>query len=204
MPKIITLAHQKGGVGKSTLALLLAYAFNENLKVGLLDCDLQGSLTNLNLMADGLNLIPYEGGSSFDFVKDLDYDLIIIDTPPYLSQNLHEIFLLSDFVLVPTKTGFFDMMAIQGTMALLNKAMAEKTGLKAGVVFNMVKHNSSLISEVKSLTSSFSIPVLNTYICDRVSYTRCIISGGILKSNDKNAIKEILNLCEEILSFLEV
>jgi chromosome partitioning protein len=44
MAKIITLAHQKGGVGKSTLALNLALCFKDQLRAALIDADLQGSI----------------------------------------------------------------------------------------------------------------------------------------------------------------
>ncbi len=199
--KIITIAHQKGGVGKSTLALNLAYAF-QVLKVGLVDIDQQGSLTSLSIMADGINLIPFE--NDFRKLRTLPYDLIIVDTPPYLSSILPEIFNQSDLVLIPTKAGFFDMMAIRGTIDLIKMAMQQNTFLKAGIVFNMIKHHSSLINEVKNLTNDFGLPVLKTHITDRVSYTRSILSGGILKSNDQNAIKEMVNLCEEIMTLLEL
>lgn len=199
--KIITISHQKGGVGKSTLALNLCYAF-QNANVALCDTDLQGSLSSLNLMADGLNLIPFEPNLSK--LRQLPYDLIIIDTPPYLSSNLSQIFKQSDLVIVPTKAGIFDMMAIRGTIELLKKSMLENPNLKTGIVFNMVKHHSSLIKEMQSLTKDIEIPVFKTHITDRVSYTRSIINGGILQSNDKNAIKEMLNLCSEVMDLLEI
>lgn len=198
MAKIITVAHQKGGVGKTTLALLLAYTFNGNLKVGVLDYDMQGSITNLK--AEGISTISYKEWD-IDLVKD--YDLIIIDTPPYLSKNLHDVFLMSDFVLVPTKAGFVDILAIQGTLKLLEKVKEKKPRLKTGIVFNMVKPNSSIVKEVISACSSFNIPIFKTLIYDRVSYTRSVITGGILKSNNTKAINEILSLCNEILEFLE-
>lgn len=200
--KIITIAHQKGGVGKSTLALNLAYAFeSEGIKTGLVDQDLQGSLTSLYLMADGLNLVKYD--SDISKLRQLGFEMLIIDTPPYLSSQLPFIFSQSDLVIIPTKAGFFDMMAIHGTISLLNSAMKQKPKLKAGIVFNMVKHHSSLIKEIKGL-QNFGIPVFSTLITDRVSFSRSIINGGIMKSSDQNAIKEMMSLCEEIVDMLEL
>ncbi len=200
MARIITLAHQKGGVGKSTLALNLAYCIQNGLKVGLVDADLQGSLRNLNLMADGISLINFI--DDFTNLKTQPFDLILVDTPPYLSNRLPELFLQSDFILVPTKAGFFGMMAIKSTLALINETIKAKPDLKAGVVFNMIKRSSSITSEIKSLTKDFSIPVLKNIISDRVSFTRSAISGGVLETNDEKAKSEIISLADEILTQL--
>jgi len=200
MARIITLAHQKGGVGKSTLALNLAYCFQNGLKVGIVDADLQGSLSSWKLMADGINLINVI--DDFTNLKSQPFDLVIVDTPPYLSNRLPELFIQSDFILVPTRAGFFDMMAIKSTLALIQDTMKKRTELKAGIFFNMIKGNSSITSEIRSLTKDFTIPVLKSIISDRVSFTRSVIYGGVLETSDEKAKIEIIDLSEEILTLL--
>src|ERR1700759_4893823 len=123
MAKIITIAHQKGGVGKSTMAINLALCFQDQLKVGLVDSDLQGSIYHVKDDFPGLDILLAENVRD---IPKLDYDLIIVDTPPYLSNKLTDLFLISDFVLVPTKAGFFDVMAIRATLALMKFAKAKK------------------------------------------------------------------------------
>jgi chromosome partitioning protein len=93
MAKIITIAHQKGGVGKSTLALNLALCFQDQLSVALVDTDLQGSLYHIREDFPGLNWISLDQLTG----QQLAYDLIIVDTPPYLSNRLPEMFAQSDF-----------------------------------------------------------------------------------------------------------
>jgi len=202
MARVITLAHQKGGVGKSTLALNLAYCFQNGLKIGLVDADLQGSLSGLQLMVDGINLI--DTNDDFSTLKEQPYDVILVDTPPYLSNRLPELFLQSDYILVPTKAGFFDLMAIKSTLALIQNSMEEKPGLKAGIVFNMIKGSSSITSEIRTLTKDFTIPVLKSFVSDRVSFTRSTISGGVLQTTDDKAKSEIIALADEILTNLGI
>ena len=137
--KIITVSHQKGGVGKSTLSLNLSGCFSHGLKVALCDTDLQGSLLSLSYMVDGLNIIKMP--EEIQSIKNLPYDLIIIDTPPYLSNMLPDIFKISDFILVPTKAGFFDLMAIRSTLGIIEASIKENSNIKAGIVFNMIKGN---------------------------------------------------------------
>ena len=197
MGKIITVAHQKGGVGKSTLAMNLAVCFQDQLSVALVDTDLQGSLLQIKEDLPGLVVV---GNNQLMEIKNLDYDLIIVDTPPYLSNKLSELFSLSDFILIPTKAGFFDVMAIRSTIALVNDAQAKNPDIKAGIVMNMIKPRSGITKEVSGLLEDMATPVLQTLIHDRVSIARSSITAGVLQGSDSKAKSEITSLAEEIVN----
>lgn len=199
MAKIITIAHQKGGVGKSTLALNLTTCFEGQLNVVLVDIDLQGSISDLKTDHPNLNIISED---QFENIRSLECDLIIIDTPPYLSSRLPDLFRISDYILIPTKAGFFDVMAIRSTINLVKEATVYHPSLKSGIVLNMIKYRSGITQEVKELLTSFDTPVLDTVVHDRVSFARSPITGGVLLSDDEKAKEEISSLAEEIVNSL--
>jgi len=199
MAKIITIAHQKGGVGKSTLAINLALCFQDQLSAALVDTDLQGSLYHIREDFPDLAII---GVDRLQDIQQLAYDLIIIDTPPYLSNRLPELFLYSDFILVPTKAGFFDVMAIRSTLALIKEAQHKSPQLKAGIVLNMVKPRSGITQDVAELLQSMDTPLLKTRMHDRVSIARSPMTAGILNGNDRRAKEEIMALTEEIVEHI--
>lgn len=198
--KIITVAHQKGGVGKTTLVLNLAACFAQGLSVGVLDTDLQGSLSGIKDELGVITFVPFNGQ-----VKDLTeqpFDILIIDTPPYLSDQLSDLFAISDFVLVPSKVGFFDVMAIKATIELLKQAEQKRPLLKYGVVLNMVKPRTGLNKSVQKILSDYGANLLTTTVSDRVSFTRSAITTGVFSGQDEKAKKQVTALADEILTIL--
>ncbi|MCP1386265.1 ParA family protein [Runella salmonicolor] len=198
--KTIVISHQKGGVGKTTIVLNLAACFKEGLKVAVLDTDLQGSLTGIQAELEGIHFVPFTG--KLDNLQGLPYDLLIIDTPPYLTNQLYELFSVADYVLVPSKVGFFDVLAIKATIEIIKQVQSRHPNLKAGIVLNMVKHRTSMNDEVKSILADYSIPLLNSTLSDRVSYTRSALTNGVFNSEDEKAKEEIAHLADEILNQL--
>jgi chromosome partitioning protein len=208
MPLIISVAHQKGGVGKSTLALNLTSFFKRNgAESAVVDADAQGSISNLisSFGADNaygsVNLIPRNSFKSFtELTKMNQYQVLLIDTPPYLSSNLSEIFQISDFVLVPTKPAVFDMFAIEGTIDLINEAKKTKPELKTGVVINMSATGAKHVEEIRNYMKNKGINVLNTEIAKRIEFERCLLySDSIFSTTDDKAKDEISRLGNEIM-----
>ncbi|MHB8207623.1 AAA family ATPase [Mucilaginibacter sp.] len=199
MAKIITIAHQKGGVGKSTLAINLALCFQDQLSVALVDIDPQGSILHIKEDFPQLSII---GENSLQNIRQLNFDLIIVDTPPYLSNRLPELFENSDFIIVPTKAGFFDVMAIRSTLGLIKEAQAKTPTLKAAIILNMVKARAGITKDVIDLLATMDTPILKTMIHDRVSIASTVITCGILNGKDQKAKDEITSLAEEIVNHI--
>lgn len=195
MPKIILFTHQKGGVGKSTLCLNLALNIAQSANVAIIDTDVQGSLACLSESIKTLDIIKLPETRSS--INQLDYDFIFIDTPPYLSNHIEELMSLSDLIVIPTKAGVLDLLAIRNTVQLIeNKNQLEKSL----IVMNMIKPNTTLTLEVMIELVKYNIKVAQTNISDLVSYTRSVIYNGIV--NDKKAEAQIKQLTKEVLQTL--
>ena len=198
MSKIITIAHQKGGVGKSTLALNLSYRFSNDVKTALTDVDPQGTIMNLQSIVDDFDIINFE---TMKKLRDSEYDVVFIDSPPYIIDTIQPIFEESDFVLVPTKIGVPDIMAISTTIELIKKAQKRNKNLKAAIVLNMLKPNVKIKQQAIEQLEKYELPILSS-IHDRISYGSSFLNGGVMGTNDSQAKNEIEKLSNEILNML--
>ncbi|MEZ7515359.1 AAA family ATPase [Flavobacterium frigidarium] len=192
MPKIILVTHQKGGVGKSTLTFNLAQNISNGSKVAVLDFDLQGSLSQLKELVIDFEIIPYVG--EIEKISALEYDFIFIDTPPYLSNLLPKLIAIADLIIVPTKAGILDLLAIKNTLEMIEKVKRTDDTL---IVFNMIKANTTLTLDILIGLEEYKVKIANTHISDLVSFTRSVLLKGV--TNDKNAQRQIDHLTKEIL-----
>lgn len=195
MAKIILITHQKGGVGKSTLTFNLAQNFSNNSKVAVLNFDLQGSLSQLKEIVSGFDIIPFI--EEINSISKLNYDFIFIDTPPYLSNHLSKLIQIADLILVPTKAGILDILAIKSTLRLIEIEHKSNSTL---IVFNMIKPNTTLTQDILISLKEYNIPIAKTYISDLVAFTRSVIMKGV--TNDRNAKFQLDQLTKEILLLL--
>lgn len=195
MAKIILITHQKGGVGKSTLAFNLAQNISSNAKVAMLDMDLQGSLIQLKELVTGFDILSYQ--DDIDAITKLDYDFVFIDTPPYLSNHLPSLIKMADLILIPTKAGILDLLAIKSTIEFIAN---ENKMDSAMVVFNMIKANTTLTLDILIGLAEYQIRIADTHISDLVAFTRSVLVSGV--KNDKNAQKQLDNLTKELLKNL--
>lgn len=191
MAKIILVTHQKGGVGKSTLAFNLAANIRENAKVCLIDFDEQGSLLNIKKAS----AVPIFEASELGELLKSDYDFIFIDTPPYLTNQLEELCELANVIIIPTKAGILDLLAIKSTIDIVKKS---NNVSKALIVFNMVKPNTTLTEEIRTHLGDYDIKVSKNMVSDLVAFSRSILLNGVEDNN--KAQKQIDNLTKEVLT----
>lgn len=193
MSKIILITHQKGGVGKSTLTFNLATNIKDVAKTCIVDLDFQGSLNSIR----ELSQVPIFTEDKLNEVIKSDYDFIFIDTPPYLSDKLPKLCDLADVIIIPSKAGFLDILAIGSTINIVEQSGNKD---KTMIVFNMIKPNTSLTEEVKQQLDEYNIRVSKTMISDLVSFTRSVLVNGV--ADNINAQKQIDNLTKEILTLV--
>ena len=197
--KVITLASQKGGSGKSTLCMCLYNSFmqySKKLKVCIVDTDPQQSISNLVKMKN-FDIDVYR-----DYAPEKleAYSIIIIDTPPRLSDENNDIYKISDLILVPSQTGVFDLIS---TIQTYQTIQSVQTAAKVYTILTQLISSSKLSDQALAEFERNNIDVLKTCIVTRADYQHALFrSGDIYKQNNQKATKECTELIAEIQGLL--
>ena len=210
LSKVITISQQKGGTGKTTLAVHLAMAFIKyhNLKVAIIYTDPQGSLgkwfmirtekkvsnENLTFKTASLWGAQYESKT----LKN-DHDIVIIDTPPKIESDARPSIEAADLVLIPMAASHVDFWA---TWAIVE--IAKKANKKILAQINRSSQRSKLIDKTKDFIKSLDLESTQTIIGNRQIYTSSMGEGktAVEKQRKGNAVDEIKKLSDQILNQL--
>lgn len=193
MPNIILTTHQKGGVGKSTLSFNIAVNLKESAKVCIIDFDSQGSLYQIQ----GLSEVPIFPAEKLEEICHSDFDFVFIDTPPYLSNQLPNLCNIADVIIIPTKAGVLDLLAIRSTIEIIKQSGNEH---KSIIVFNMVKPNTTLTDQIKFQLEEYNVTVSKNMISDLIAFSRSVLVNGT--GENSKAKKQIDDLTKEILNLI--
>lgn len=199
MPKIILFAKSKGGVGASTLAVSMYFSFksySQNLKVCIVDLDPQGSILALKQKNDDI-----EAFDKYDETKLKNYDVIIVDSPPRITEAFTDLYKKAAVLIVPSKTAFFD---IAETFKTCNYLKDEGHENKTFVVLNQATTNSSLNQQFTDTLDQYSIKYFNTVICNRLAFHRMQYENGNIfaQKGQAKAHEEIKSFSMEVYSLL--
>ncbi|MCB9959209.1 MAG: ParA family protein [Rhodospirillaceae bacterium] len=200
---VVTVAQQKGGAGKTTLAAHLAVAFRQaGRTVATVDIDPQGSLTRWHeIRAEHMQDIDHSRIQGWRTAQEVDrlsrrHDMVVIDSPPHAETEAKIAISKASLVLLPVQPSPMDVWATQPTLDL-----AAKEKVPVLVVMNRVPPRSSLADELTETISAMGVPVAETRIGNRVSLASALMSGrSVTEGHRSRASDEIRALAAEVLA----
>ena len=209
-PMVIAIANQKGGVGKTTLAIHIADSLSrKDKKVLLVDADPQASALDWAENSDNGNRFSVVGLPKKTLRSELrnieaDYDYIVVDGPPRVHEIAMAAIAASDLIVIPVQPSPFDVWSLKDIVDLVNEVKTINEHLKTVLVINRKIVNTAIGRDVVNALADYNFPILTTAICQRVAYAESIALGQtVLNTNsDMKASEEIQALTNEILEVI--
>lgn len=212
---ILTLSHQKGGVGKSTVAWNLAVNFSKIIDTRILDLDTQRSLTVTNALRQEHRLSPIQmlhfntAGELAEYAAaDSDDFLTIIDSGGFDSAFNRVAIIASDLIITPVSDKPFDLMGLQKYEEIL-KSLSEIQGetIKTHVLFNSINPAMKRFGElIDFVCTSEHFELLVPILRQRVDFAHSVGEGKSIKEYRifSRADQEMDELFEEVKSILNI
>ena len=206
MSYVITVAQQKGGAGKTTVASHLAVALQQKgQRVAIIDIDPQGSLgfwhqAREKQFGEGYTGLTFASVSGWRVASEVsklkkNHDFVIIDSPPHTETEARTAIRSASLVLIPIQPSPTDYWATQATLDI---AKIEKKPVK--VVLNRVTHQSKLASMFSGKLPNLA----KTTLGNRVLFAAALLEGRTATEvvPSSTAAEEIKSLVKELLKTL--
>lgn len=206
MGKIVTIAQQKGGSGKTTLAVSLAVAARaRGLGVALIDTDPQGSLGRWFMERVGGfgedEELSFSTASAWGAGYEAEklarrFDLVLIDTPPKIDSDLRPALRAANLIVVPVASSQVDLWATEGVLDL-----ARREKKPCLIVLNRARRGTRLTAEVAEAAAGLDARLAFAQLGSRVAYAERLGRGGAVSDPPRHsaAAAEVDFLLDEIL-----
>lgn len=203
--KTIAILSQKGGAGKTTLALHLAVAAQQDGKTAVIaDLDEQASATTWHKARKHPlpHVQPTHSAALGQFAAEAErqgVDFLFIDTAPQSDKPAINAAEAADIILIICKPSVMDLRAIQNTIRL-TKLATLKPGTKIFTVLTQIEPFGKLHEEARKTLNELAVDVLAEGLGRRVAYHHGLIDGqtALEYEPDGKAAQEVRNLYGEI------
>jgi chromosome partitioning protein len=204
--RVIAIASQKGGSGKTTLAGHLAVQAQRTGagSVAMIDTDPQGSLADWwNEREDPTPVFVHTSTQRLEHdieeLRALGVDLLFIDTPPAITATISGVVRVSDIVLIPTRPSPHDLRSVGRTVELV-----EALGKPLVFVVNGATQRARITSEAAIALSQHGT-LAPAIIHQRVDFAASMIDGRTVMELDalSRSAKEITKLWDYLKNRME-
>ena len=204
---VITLAQQKGGAGKTSLAANLAIAWHlMGRDVATLDIDPQGSLTRWHaerVRNQGEGVLPvHVSVTGWRTRREVDrlvdrHAIVVIDSPPHAGTEVRIAVRAAGLVIIPVQPSPIDLWATVPTIAL-----TREEGRPALLVLNRVAARTRLAHELAGHIGALGVPVANARIGNRTALASAMLAGQGVGEGAPGTVAdgEIQALANEIMA----
>ncbi len=204
---IFGVLNQKGGVGKTTLAVNLAACLaRSGARVLLVDADPQGSALDWAAARQSEPLFSVVGFPRPSIHKEIGqigqgYDHIVIDGPPRVTDLARSAIMASDLVVIPVQPSPYDIWAAEEVVKLIDEARVYKDCLKSVFVVNRKITNTAIGRDVREALAAYPVPVLEASVTQRVVFAEAAAQGQAVFELDSSgpATIEIEAMTAELL-----
>lgn len=207
---IVSFLNQKGGVGKTTLALNVAGAWaSKGTRVLLIDADPQASALDWSALRtrEGLPRLFGVIGLARDtlhreapeLARGVDH--VVIDGPPRVAGLMRSALLASDLVLMPVQPSPLDGWASAEMLTLVSEARVYRPDLHARFVLNCCAARTVLARETADNLAEHDPPALSNRVGQRIAFAAAVQSGLLVREYEANGLAagEIEKLSAEII-----
>ena len=198
--KVITVAQQKGGAGKTTVAIHLALAWHHaGRRVALIDIDPQESLSQWFALRKAGPVVTTVAGwrasPEIDRARQAA-DLVVVDSPPHAETEAKTAIRSADLVVIPIQPSPLDLWASRPTIEL-----ARQERRRVVLVLNRVSPRSAIAVEMADAASKLGADLATARLGNRGSFAASIAVGrGVGETApDTIAAREAAKLAREIL-----
>jgi len=135
-----------------------------------------------------------------------DYDVVVIDAPPRVTDIARSAILAADLVIIPVQPSPLDVWAAQDTVRLVNDAVVYKETLRSVFAINREIVKTAIGRDVSAALAGSQVPVLSSHIAQRVAFAESLANGQTVfeTKTDAKAIAEIEALGTELLALFDI
>jgi chromosome partitioning protein len=202
--RTIAFLNQKGGSGKTTLAVHTAVIAQETgERVVLVDTDIQKSATMWGEVRAGTPVVisaaATELGSVLNAARNEGMTLAIVDTAPHAAPDATRIAQLVDLIAIPCRPTAFDIAAVSSAVTI-----GKAAGISTAFILSACPVRSPEIAEARVLLAEYELAIAPVAIIERRAFARAVSIGRTVTEFERNgkAATEIRQLWDWLREYV--